>query len=202
LYFSRLVWAATLASFVHVPIAAATDDAAPSSTVRRAESTLEKWPLAIAIGGGLNASGHPTGEATFLPDLPGPYLSVGYSNNRGGRRAYVEGGVDLILNLAGGFGYHLDSTGGSRWGFHAFAGLPVPLVGFGQEGMSTPYNSRIHIAPLLLYLEPFYRPEFREGAAVEHEIGLLLKIRVGLTKHQWSRPGYDFMDGFSGIHDL
>jgi hypothetical protein len=202
LHFSRLVWAVPLAFWAHVPIAAAADDAAPASTVRRAEPTLEKWPLAIAIGGGLNASGHPTGEATFLPDLPGPYLSVGYSNNGEARRAYVEGGVDLILNVAGGVGYHIDSTGGSRWGFHAFVGLPVPLVGFGQGGLSTPYNSRIHIAPLLLYVEPFYRPEFREGAAVEHEIGFLLKMRVGLTKRQWSLPGYNFMDGFAGIHDL
>jgi hypothetical protein len=198
----RLIWAATLASLVRTPIAASADDAAPSSNVRPAEPALEKWPLAIAIGGGLNTSGHPTGEATFLPDLPGPYLSVGYSNSGEGRHVYAEGGVDLILNLAGGVGYHLDSTGASRWGFHVFAGLPLPLIGFGRDGASTPYGSMLHIAPLLLFVEPFYRPEFRRGAAVEHEIGLLLKMRVGLTKRQWSLPGFDLMAAFQGARDL
>jgi hypothetical protein len=114
---------------------------------------------------------------------------------------YIEGGVSLILSVAAGAGYHLDSTGPSRWGFHVFAGLPLPLVGFGREGASTPFSSRVHIAPLLFYLKPFYRPEFRKGAAVEHEAGVLLKLSVGLTKRQWALPGYDATAGL-GATDL
>jgi hypothetical protein len=173
-----------------------------SAVTNHQEPAIEKWPLAIALGGGLNASGHLTGEATFLPDLPGPYLSVGYGNTGVGRRVYAEGGVALILSLAAGAGYHLDSTSASRWGFHLFAGVPIPVIGFGRDGASTPFSSAIHIAPALLYLEPFYRPEFLKGETVEHEVGLMLKARIGLTKRQWAVRGLNIMDGFAGIHDM
>jgi len=152
----------------------------------------------MAIGGGPNISGNLTAEATFLLDLPGPYVSVGYSHAGDGRRAYVEGGVSLIVSLAAGAGYHLDSTGASRWGFHLFAGVPVPLVGWGRDGASTPFRPPFHVAPFLLYVEPFYRPEFRQGAAVEHETGLMLKVRIGLTRRQWSLPGFGMFDGIHG----
>jgi hypothetical protein len=101
-----------------------------------------------------------------------------------------------------GAGYHRDSTGAARWGFHLFAGVPIPLIGFGRDGASSPISSAIHIAPLLLYAEPFYRPEFRKGEAVEHEVAFLLKARIGLTSRQWSVPGLDAIDAIAGIHDL
>jgi hypothetical protein len=177
-------------------------DAAPSAGTPHAAPTIEKWPLALALGGGLNASGHLTGEATFLPDLPGPFISVGYGNTGVGRSVYAEGGVALILSLAAGVRYHLDTAGTTRWGFHLFVGVPIPVIGVGPGGASTPFHSAIHIAPVLVYVEPFYRPEFRKGEAVEHEVGFLLKARIGLTKRQWSVPGLNVMDGFAGIHDL
>jgi hypothetical protein len=178
------------------PMEAGAAEGAPVAS-RSRDPVVERWPLALAIGGGVSASGRPTGEVTFLPDLPGPYLSLGYSNTRDARRLYGEVGVCLILNLAAGVGPHLGSTAGSQWGFHLFAGLPIPLVGFGPKGASAPFSS--YIAPILLFVEPFYRPEFRKGVPAEHEVGLLLKVRIGLTKRQWSLPGFDFM---AGVHDL
>ena len=35
----------------------------------------------------------------------------------------------------------------------------------------------------------------RTEAAIEHEVGVLLKLRIGLTTRQWSLPGYDMMAG-------
>ena len=172
-------------------------DTVPSAAARSPDALTETWPLAIAVGGGLNASRRATGEATFLLDVPGPYLSIGYSNTGAGRRAYAEGGIWLIFSFAAGIGRYFDSAGASPWSFHLFAGLPVPLVGFGPDGARNPFSSRI--APVIFYVEPFYRPEFREGADVAHEAGLLLKVRIGLTKRQWSLPGYDFM---AGVYDL
>ena len=166
------------------------DDARPA---RVREPLVEPWPRAIAVGGGVNGDGHVTGEVTFSPGIGGPLLSAGYANGGQGGRVYVEGGANLILNLAAGVGYHVDSTLGSRWGFHAFAGLPLPVIGWGRDGASTPFTMRVHVAPLLLYVEPFYRPEFRKGAGVENEVGVLMKLRIGLTKRQWSLPGYDMM---------
>ena len=196
----QAVSTAALALFVHVPLgvaSAGTVDSPPSESTPAA--TIEKWPLAIAMGGGLNLSGHPTGEATFLPDVPGPYGSLGYSDTRGSRRVYMEGGICLLLSMAAGVGYHPDSEGASRWGFHAFVGLPIPVIGWGRDGLSTPLVWNLHVAPVLLYLEPFYRPEFRRGAPTEHEVGLLLKIRVGLTSRQWTFPGLNLL---AGIHDI
>ena len=202
LHSAALFLAIVLAVLAQTSTDAYATDTALSVGRTHQEPAIEKWPLAIALGGGLNASGHLTGEATFLPDLPGPYLSAGYGNTGVGRRIYAEGGVALILSLAAGAGYHLDSTGTARWGFHLFAGAPIPVIGFGRDGASTPFSSAIHIAPVLLYLEPFYRPEFRKGEAVEHEVGFMLKARIGLTKRQWSVPGLNGIDGFAGIHDL
>ncbi len=108
---------------------------------------------------------------------------------------YVEGGANLILNFAAGVGYHESPGTASRWGVHAFAGLPIPIIGWGRDGVSTPFTFAGHIAPLLFYLEPYYRPEFRTEAAIEHEVGVLLKLRIGLTTRQWSLPGYDMMAG-------
>lgn len=196
---SRLISLAVLASLTQLGASAHAAGSDPPPTGGAPETTIERWPLAVAMGGGLNASGRPTGEATFLPDLAGPYVSVGYSNAGNGRRAYVEAGVSLFVSLAAGVGYHLDSTDTPRWGFHVFAGIPVPLIGLGPDGTSTPFTSRVHISPFLLYLEPFYRPEFRKGTATEHETGLLLKVRIGLTKRQWSLPGFD---ATAGLHDL
>ena len=193
---SRVVSAAVVAFLAWVPVSASAEASAPPA---KPESAIERWPLAVAIGGGLNTSGHLTAEATFLLDLPGPYVSVGYSHAGSGRRVFVEGGVNLIVSLAAGTGYHLDSTGASRWGFHLFAGVPVPLIGLGPDGASTPFRPPFHVAPFLLYVEPFYRPEFLRGAALEHELGLMLKVRIGLTKRQWCLPGFDAM---AGIHDL
>jgi hypothetical protein len=168
--------------------------------VRSPDAATEKWPMAIAFGGGLALSGHPTGEATFLPDIAGPHVSIGCSGTGADRRAYVEGGVGLLLSLAAGAGYHFDPEIGSHWGFHAFVGLPIPVVGWGPDGSSTPFTASVRIAPLLLYLEPYYRPELREGAAVEHEVGVLIKFRVALTSHQWSLPGYNLIT--AGMHEL
>ncbi len=189
--------ALVLASLACVSTDARAAGIAPSAAAGPPMPIVERWPLAVAIGGGLNTGGHPTGEATFLADLPGPFFSLGYTNSGDDRRVYAEGGAWLILNLAAGVGRHLDSADRSRWGFHVFAGLPVPVVGFGSAGATTPFSS--HIAPILFFVEPFYRPEFRKGAAVEHEAGVLLKVRIGLTKRQWSLPWFDFM---AGMHDL
>jgi hypothetical protein len=202
LHSSSLFFAILLAVQAQTSTDAHATEAAPSAGTHHQEPAIEKWPLAIALGGGLNASGHLTGEATLLPDILGPYLSVGYSNTGIGRRVYAEGGVALILSLAAGAGYHLDSAGTARWGFHLFAGVPVPVIGFGRDGASTPFTSAIHIAPVVVYVEPFYRPEFRKGEAVEHEVGLMLKARIGLTKRQWSIPGLNGIDALAGIHDL
>ncbi len=177
------------------PPSVAADDPANSIARRAPEAILESWPRAIAVGGGVNKDGHATGEATFSPGLTGPHFSVGYAANSHGERAYVEGGANVVLNLAAGVGYHVDSKFASRWGFHVFAGLPLPLLGWGRDGASTPLTMRVHVAPLLLYIEPFYRPEFRRGASIDHEVGLLLKMRVALTNRQWLLPGYDGMAG-------
>ena len=200
MHLPQAVSIAAFALLIQVPLVAASAGERDSPpTVSSPSATTEKWPLAIAIGGGLNLSGHPTGEATVLPDVPGPYVSLGYSETGAGRRAYMEAGICLLVSVAAGVGYHPSAEGASRWGFHGFVGLPIPIVGWGPDGSSTPLTASIHVAPLLLYLEPFYRPEFREGAPVEHELGLLLKIRVGLTTRQWTMPGLNLT---AGIHDL
>jgi hypothetical protein len=113
----------------------------------------------------------------------------------GDGRVYVEGGANLVLNFAAGVGYHGNSTVASRWGIHAFAGLPLPIIGWGRDGFGWPSPMKVHIAPLLLYAEPFYRPEFRRGLGIENEVGVLVKLRIGITKHQWSLPGYDVISG-------
>jgi hypothetical protein len=168
-------------------------DAPNTSPVPAPSSLVEPWPRAIAVGGGISTQGRASGELTFSAGIGGPQFSVGYVDSSDGRRAYVEGGANLILNLAAGIGYHGESSPASRWGFHAFAGLPLPMLGWGRDGLSTPFTFRVHIAPLLLYAEPFYRPEFRRGAPIDHEVGVLLKLRIGITKRQWSLPGYDMM---------
>jgi hypothetical protein len=154
LHSSSLLLAIVLAVLAQTSTDARATDTAPSARTSHQEPAIEKWPLAIALGSGLNTSGHQTGEATFLPDLPGPYLSLGYANTGAGRRVYAEGGVALMLSLAAGAGYHLDSIGATSWGFHLFAGVPIPVIGFGRDGTSTPFSSAIHIAPVVLYLEP------------------------------------------------
>jgi hypothetical protein len=200
MHLPRAVSIVVFALFGGIPLAATAAEGLkslpkPSSP----ESAIERWPLAIAVGGGLNLSGHPTGEATILPDVAGPYVSLGYTETGGGRRAYVEAGVWLLLSMAAGVGYHSGADGTSHWGFHAFLGLPIPIIGWGHDGLSTPLTGSFHIAPVLLYVEPFYRPEFRKGAPVEHEAGLLLKIRVGLTTRQWTMPG---LNPAAGMHEL
>ena len=200
MHLPRTISIVVFALFSGTPLAAVSAEGLDSSPAASSpDGAVEKWPLAITIGGGSNLSGHPTGEVTILPDVPGPYVSLGYSETGGGRRAYMEAGVWLLLSMAAGVGYHPGDDGTSHWGFHVFLGLPVPIIGWGRDGWSTPLTGRFHIAPLLLYVEPFYRPEFRKGAAVEHEVGLLLKIRVGLTTRQWTMPG---LNPAAGIHDL
>lgn len=181
----------TALAFASWPSLAAADPNAPPPP----PSLVEPWPRAIAVGGGISSEGRASGELTFSAEPVGPQFSVGYVDGSGGGRAYVEGGANLILNLAAGIGYHGEPSPASRWGFHAFVGLPLPILGLGRDGLSTPFTFRVHIAPLLLYAEPFYRPELRRGAAIDHEVGLMLKLRIGITKWQWSLPGYDMMAG-------
>jgi hypothetical protein len=176
-------------------------DQPPSQTPRPAIPAVERWPLAIEAGGGISRGGRATFEGTFSPDLGGPHLSIGYSRGDGGSILYGEAAVNLILTLGIGLDHYADSSAASRWGVHGLVGLPIPIVGFGRDGASNPLFGRgvLHVAPLMFYCEPFYRPQFRSGAEVNHEVGVVLKVRVGLTRRQWSLPGFGIFDGVTDL---
>jgi len=176
-------------------------DRTPSQTPAPATPTVERWPFAIEIGGGISRGGRTTFEGTFSPDLGGPHLSVGYSRGDRGSIVYGEAAVNLVVTLGIGLDHYTDSNVASRWGVHGLFGLPIPIVGFGRDGASTPLAGRgiFRVAPLLLYCEPFYRPQFRSGAEVNHEVGVVLKVRVALTRRQWSLSGYGIFDGVTDL---
>jgi hypothetical protein len=168
----------------------------PSSDASRTSSpALERWPFAIEAGGGITRGGGTTFEATFSPDPGGPHLSTGYSSGDRGSVFYGEVAVNLLATVGLGADHHTDSTTASRWGVHALVGLPVPIVGFGPDGASSALKAPFRVAPILFYCEPFYRPHFRSGAAIDHEMGVVLKLRVGITRRQWSRPGFSLLEG-------
>lgn len=181
--------------------AAQITDQTPSKTPRPTSPTVERWPLAIEAGGGISRGGRATFEGTFSPDLGGPHLSIGYARGDRGSILYGEAAVNLILTLGIGLDHYTDSSAASRWGVHGLVGLPIPIVGFGPDGASTPLAGPglFHVAPLLFYCELFYRPQFRSGAEAIHEVGVVLKVRVGLTRRQWSLPGYGLFDGVTDL---
>jgi hypothetical protein len=173
----------------------------PDRTPSSSSPTVERWPWAIEAGGGISRGGRATFEGTFSPSLGGPHLSIGYSRSDNGSGIYGETAVNLILTFGIGLDRHSDSSGAPQWGVHGLVGLPIPLVGFGRDGGSTPLAGRglLHLAPLLLYCEPFYRPQFRSGENVDHEVGFVLKVRVGLTRRQWSLPMIGIFDGVTDL---
>jgi hypothetical protein len=157
--------------------------------------------LAIEAGGGVSTGGRATFEGTLSPDLVGPHLSVGYSRGDGLSAVYSEVAVNLFLTLGIGLNRHSYSSRPSQWGVHGLVGLPLPIVGFGPDGASTPWAGRglFSLAPIVFYCEPFYRPQFRSGMNVDHEVGFVIKARVGLTQRQWSLPMPSMFDGVTDL---
>jgi hypothetical protein len=205
-FFSRtfLGWVSIVAQVAPSAAFAESGPPADKPSIQAPRSSIlpiERWPMAIEVGGGISRGGRSTFEGTFSPDLGGPHLSIGYSRGDRGSVFYGEAAVNLLLTFGIGLDYHSDFAGASQWGAHGLVGLPIPIVGFGRDGASTPLAGRgfLHVPPLLLYCEPFYRPQLRSGADVHHEVGVVLKVRVGLTRRQWSLPGYGIFDGVTDL---
>lgn len=151
----------------------------------------EPWPFALSAGGGITRPGRPLIEATFSPDFPGPYVSIGASD---WDRVYGEVGLNVGLTIAAGGGYAVGSPE-RKGAIHLFVGLPLPVVGVGPAGWVTLFSRPLEVAAIYLYAEPFYRPEWTRPSAVYNDYGVLLKVRVGLTKRQWDRRPYGILDG-------
>jgi hypothetical protein len=168
-----------------------------------AASGSESWSRPrLAVGAGIGNS-RGTGslsaslEATLaLRPTFGPYLSAGISQGavaQGGRYAYGEIAFWAYLTLGAGVGYRFNTTSrsgldanGIAW--HLFVGLPVPVVGTpGRDALFWRGYSHGGLAAALLYVEPYYRPQFSPGASgwTVHEVGLLLKITFDLAP--WAR---------------
>jgi hypothetical protein len=161
-------------------------DEGGSSTARE-----EPWPFALSVGGGITRPGRALIEATVSPDFPGPYLSIGTA---GWDRVYGEVGLNVVLTIAAGAGGAVGSPEGKK-SVHLFVGLPLPIVGDGPAGWATPFSRPFEVSAVYLYVEPFYRPEWTSPSSVYHDYGVLLKVRVGLTKRQWDRRPYGLLDG-------
>jgi|1185.fasta_scaffold1721816_1 hypothetical protein len=132
-------------------------------------------------------------ELTFSPDVPGPLLSLGMVDRN---RIYGEIGLNFFATVAAGAGYVTNPMGGEpRKTVHLFFGLPLPIVGVGPGGWITAYSRPLEVAPVYLYVDPFYRPEWTSTSSVQHGFGVLLKVRVGLTKRQWDRRPYGLFEG-------
>jgi len=162
---------------------------------RTPNPAIERWPFAIEAGGGVTSGGRTTFEATFSPEPGGPHLSTGYSTGGSGSVLYSEVAVNLLATVGIGADHYTDSTSASRWGFHGFVGLPVPIVSLGLDGASNALKAPFRVSPILFYCEPFYRPQWRSGAAIDNEVGIVLKVRVGVTRRQWSLPGVSLIEG-------
>ena len=84
---------------------------------------------------------------------------------------YVEAGVNLFLNVGGGYGYLTGGRFNARHTAHLFVGAPImPALAF--WGMK---------AKGLLF-EPYYRPTWtlgKQGGGTFHEWGLLVKYAFG-----------------------
>jgi len=194
----RVIALVACAAILQLSPSAAGVEPAPtaSSDVSRTPSpAIERWPFAVEVGGGITREGRGTFEATFSPDLGGPHLSTGYSRGDRGWVFYGEIAINLLATVGIGADHYTDSSRASRWGVHGFVGVPVPIVGFGPDGASSALKAPFRVAPILFYCEPFYRPQFRSGAAIDHEMGIVLKVRIGVTRRQWLRPAFSPFDG-------
>jgi len=151
----------------------------------------EPWPFALSAGGGITGPGRALFEATFSPDFGGPHLSIGAAD---WNRVYGEVGLNVILTIAAGAGYAIGSPE-PRPAVHLFIGLPLPIVGVGPAGWVTPFSHPMEVSAIYFYAEPFYRPEWTSTSSVYQRYGVLLKVRVGLTKRQWDPRPYGLLDG-------
>jgi hypothetical protein len=146
----------------------------------------------IAAGGSASFSGLagtvPTFEVTASPSLIGPHLSLG-AQFGDTRYIYGEAAVSYILTLGVG--------GGRLWGAersiagHLFLGIPVPLFGLpGANVPIVPIGVTLHaaISPLIVYVEPYYRPQFVPSGVRVHEMGLFVKISATVSKKDWINP--------------
>ena len=182
---SRLRLAAILVLFA-CPLSVRAEQGGSSSVARE-----EPWPFALSAGGGITRPGRALIEATFSPDFGGPHLSIGAAD---WNRVYGEVGLNLVLTIAAGAGYAIGSPE-PKPAVHLFVGLPLPIVGVGPAGWVTPFSRPFEVAAIYLYAEPFYRPEWTSTSSAYHSYGVLLKVRVGLTKRQWDRRRYGLLDG-------
>jgi hypothetical protein len=151
----------------------------------------DPWPFAMSAGGGITRPGRALIEATFSPDFPGPHLSIGMAE---WDRIYGEVGLNAGVTIAAGAGYAVGSPERKK-AVHLFVGLPLPIVGVGPAGWVTPFSRPLEVAAVYLYAEPFYRPEWTSPSSVYHDYGVLLKVRVGLTRRQWERRPFGLLDG-------
>jgi hypothetical protein len=89
--------------------------------------------------------------------------------------AYGELGIYLGVSLAAGLGYgSYASPTGRNGGLaeHLFVGVPIPLVARADQ-----LEEKGGFFP---YLLPYYRPSWGPWPGVAHELGVMLKISVGL----------------------
>lgn len=151
----------------------------------------EAWPLSLSVGGGITRPGKALIEGTLSPHPFGPHLSFGIA---GGNRVYGEIGVNVLLSVGIGVG---DAVGAAdrQTAVHLFVGLPLPIVGGGPAGWVTFSSDPFALPAVYLYAEPFFRPEWTSARTVYANYGVLLKVRVGLTRPQWDRRPHRLLDG-------
>lgn len=77
---------------------------------------------------------------------------------------YAEAGFWLFVNVGAGYTFDLDRNHSNLSGPHVFVGYPQSLT-----------ELKIGPKPLLLFVEPYYRPTFAHAGTL-HEAGLLLKV--------------------------
>ena len=149
------------------------------------EPTEDKWPLAVSMGAGVLERDRSLFEATFYAGVWRPFLSIGVAERS---RPYGEVAINRLLTVGVGVGSDRSDTNNQGTTVHWFVGLPLPLAGVGPDGLTTVTSFWPGLALVYLYVEPFYRPEWSGSAPVEHTFGLLVKVRVGITRRQWERP--------------
>jgi hypothetical protein len=163
----------------------------------------------LSVGGGIGSS---RGDGSLSASLEatlalrqtfGPFLSAGISQGAVAEGArYVYGEVAfwayLSFGVGGGYRFNVNSPGGldaSGVAWHLFVGLPVPVVGApGRGSLFVRGYSHGGLAPALLYVEPYYRPQFSPGAPgwTVHEIGVLIKVTLDLAPGHWRRSERQF----------
>jgi hypothetical protein len=157
-----------------------------------ANATIPHSFSRLAAGGGFVGEAG-VAEVTFSPYSLGPHLSTGV--DLGPREGYVygEAAFSYFVTLGLGVGHRFrapaDEKDRALW--HVMAGLPMPLFGFrhsvGRRRFEA-FGIGIHddpaMAPILIYIEPFFR--WRKPLAADRDVdtafGLMLKATFGPGK--------------------